>query len=203
MKRVCVFCGSSPGANPVYMKAAEDLGTLLGQRNIGLVYGGSGFGLMGAVSRAAVQAGGEVIGVIPRAMVEQGVESNGLSEVRVVGDMHERKSHMTELADGFIALPGGFGTLEEIFEVITWAQLGYHEKPCGFLNIAGYFDQMLAFLQNVCEQGFIDAAHLGMVLVDKSPVSLLDRFLAYEPPRLDKLAAAAKKTEAYHHRNGR
>ncbi len=202
MKRICVFCGSSPGADPAFMKAAEELGTLLAVRKIGLVYGGSGFGLMGAISRAAIQAGGEVIGVIPRAMVEKGVESYRLTDVRIVSDMHERKSLMASLADGFIALPGGYGTLEEIFEVITWAQLGYHNKPCGLLNIAGYYDHLFELLQHGSQQGFIDAAHLEMVLWDETPSLLLDRFLLYRPPEVDKLASAAKKTAGYNRQNG-
>jgi len=202
MKRICVFCGSSPGHNPLYMKTAEDLGIQLAKRKITLVYGGSRLGLMGAVSHAAIQAGGEVIGVIPRAMIERGIENYGLADVRIVGDMHERKAHMAALVDGFIALPGGYGTLEEMFEVITWAQLGYHQKPCVFLNVAGYYDPLLAFLQQVEQQGFISRVHLEMVLWDNTPAGLLERFEAYRPPEDDKLASALKKTDEYNHRNG-
>ncbi|MEM5776688.1 MAG: TIGR00730 family Rossman fold protein, partial [Anaerolineaceae bacterium] len=159
-------------------------------------------GLMGAVSRAAIQAGGEVIGVIPRAMVERGIENYGLTDVRIVGDMHERKAHMASLVDAFIALPGGYGTMEEIFEVVTWAQLGYHQKPCGFLNIAGYYDHLIAFLQQVQGQGFISQAHLDMVLWDETPASLLERFRQYRPPLDDKIASALQKTDEYNLHNG-
>ncbi len=199
MKSICVFCGSSPGVNPIFMRAAEELGTLLAREKITLVYGGSVLGLMGAVSRAAIEAGGEVIGVIPRAMVERGIENYGLADVRIVGDMHERKAHMASLVDAFIALPGGYGTMEEIFEVITWAQLGYHQKPCGFLNITGYYDHLIGFLQQVQQQGFISKAYFDMVLWDDSPVSLLQRFLQYRPPDDDKIASALKKTDEYNH----
>ena len=203
MKQICVFCGSSPGTNPAYVRAAEELGTLLAQRNIGLVYGGSSLGLMGVVSRSAIRAGGIVTGVIPQAMVERGIESYGLSEVKIVGSMHERKAHMASLVDGFIALPGGYGTLEEIFEVIAWAQLGYHSKPCGLLNVEGYYDHLVAFLDQASSQQFIEPAHREMLLVDESPASLLDRFFLYKPPSLDKLLSAIQHTGDLDAHNGR
>jgi uncharacterized protein (TIGR00730 family) len=201
MRTICVFCGSSPGVDPLYMQAAAELGALLARRGLTLVYGGGQLGLMGAVSRAALQGGGRVIGVIPRDMVERGVVNHADVDVRVVGDMHERKAQMAELADAFVTLPGGYGTLEEIFEVITWAQLGYHQKPCGFLNAGGYFDSLRTFLQHVRGQGFIEQANLDMLLWDSSPASLLERFSVYRQPAADKFAAAIKKTGEYNHQH--
>jgi uncharacterized protein (TIGR00730 family) len=186
MKRICVFCGSSPGARPEYAQAAEGLGRLLAQKRIGLVFGGGKVGMMGRLARAALDAGGEVTGVIPRKLVERKVALAGLSDLRVVGTMHERKALMAELAEGFIALPGGLGTLEETFEMLTWAQLGLHRKPCGLLNVAGYFTPLLEFLDRVMEQGFIDAPHRSMILTSEDPGELLRRFAAYQPPAADK-----------------
>jgi uncharacterized protein (TIGR00730 family) len=186
MKRICVFCGSSPGARPEYAQAAEGLGRLLAQKRIGLVFGGGKVGMMGRLARAALDAGGEVTGVIPRKLVERKVALAGLTDLRVVGTMHERKALMAELADGFIALPGGLGTLEETFEMLTWAQLGLHRKPCGLLNVAGYFTPLLEFLDRVMEQGFIDAPHRSMILTAEDPGELLRRFAAYQPPAADK-----------------
>src|SRR5262245_13303074 len=148
MNRLCVFCGSSSGRDPAYRAAAVELGALLAERRIGLVYGGAASGLMGAVAEATRAAGGEVIGVIPRALVEWAVAHTGLSDLRIVSTMHERKALMAELSDGFIALPGGIGTLEEMFEVWTWAQLGSHSKPCALLNVGGFYDRLLAFLDH-------------------------------------------------------
>lgn len=139
MKRICVFCGSSPGAKPEFVQAARQLGAILAQRKIGLVFGGGRVGMMGQLAQAALENGGEVIGVIPKELHERKVAFAGLSDLRVVGSMHERKALMAELADGFMALPGGLGTLEEIFEILTWAQLGMHHKPCGLLNVAQYY----------------------------------------------------------------
>ena len=190
MKRVCVFCGSSPGARPEYVDAAILLGRTLAQRKIGLVYGGGKVGLMGYTAEAASQAGGEVIGVIPKGLVKKEVAFTGLSDLRVVDTMHERKALMAELSDGFIAMPGGLGTLEEFFEALTWAQLGMHGKPCGFLNICHYYDSILGFLDCAVSEQFIDQAHRDMVLVDESPGALLDQFEAYKPPTSDKAAWA-------------
>ena len=186
MKRVCVFAGSSAGVRPEYMAAATDLGRVLGARGIGLVYGGARVGLMGAVADAVLTGGGAVIGVIPRALVEKEVAHSGLTELRVVTTMHERKALMADLSDAFIALPGGWGTLDEFFEILTWAQLGLHRKPCGLLNAQGYFDRLLAFLDHTVEQGFVRREHQSMISVSDSPATLLDALVAYEPPHVEK-----------------
>jgi len=196
MKRICVFCGSSPGARPEYARAADRLGALLAQAKIGLVFGGGKVGLMGRLARAVLAGGGEVIGVIPRELYDKQVAMAGLADLRVVGTMHERKALMAELADGFMALPGGLGTLEEIFEMLTWAQLGMHGKPCGLLDVAGYFTPLLAFLDRVAEQGFIDRAHRSMILSGADPQELLRRFDLYEPPAADKAAWALNLGDA-------
>jgi uncharacterized protein (TIGR00730 family) len=186
MKRICVFCGSSPGARPEYVQAARQLGAIVAQRKIGLVFGGGKVGMMGQLAQAVLENNGEVIGVIPKELYERKVAFNGLSDLRVVGSMHERKALMAGLADGFMALPGGLGTLEEIFEILTWAQLGMHHKPCGLLNVAGYFTPLLAFLDHVAAQGFIDAAHRLMILTSKNPEDLLRQFENYQPSTADK-----------------
>lgn len=190
MKRVCVFCGSSPGARPEYVDLARQLGVVLARRKIGMVYGGSKVGLMGYAAKAMVEAGGEVIGVIPKGLVRKEVAFSELSDLRVVETMHERKALMADLSDGFIALPGGLGTLEEFFEALTWAQLGMHKKPCGFLNVCHYYDPILNFLDNAVADQFLEAEHRGIVLVDESPEKLLDQFQAYRPPKADKAAWA-------------
>lgn len=194
MRSICVYCGSSPGNLPAYLAAAEALGAALAARAIGLVYGGGSVGIMGALADTVLAAGGRVTGVIPRAMMERGVAHDGLSELQVVETMHARKAAMAALADGFIALPGGLGTIEEIFEAITWAQLGYHRKPCGFLNVSGYFDHLAAFLDHATGQGFIGPAHRAMILFEEDPLALLERFAAYQPPDADKLASALEHT---------
>ena len=186
IKRICVFCGSSPGADPEFARAARRLGALLAEKKIGLVFGGGKVGMMGHLASAVLERGGEVVGVIPRELYEKKVAFTGLSDLRVVGTMHERKALMAELADGFMALPGGLGTLEEIFEMLTWAQLGMHGKPCGLLDVAGYFDPLLAFLDQVARQGFIDAPHRAMILSAATPGELLEKFAAYVPPAVDK-----------------
>lgn len=186
LKRVCVFCGSSPGARPEYAQAARELGALLARRRIGLVFGGGKVGMMGRLAQAALEGGGEVIGVIPRFLQEKRVAFAGLGDLRVVGTMHERKALMAELADGFVALPGGLGTLDETFEMLTWAQLGMHGKPCGLLDVAGFFAPLLRFLDHVTEQGFIDGAHRGMILSAGSPAGLLAQLERYEPVAADK-----------------
>jgi uncharacterized protein (TIGR00730 family) len=190
MKKICVFCGSSPGNRVEYVRAAERLGLLLAQKKIGLVFGGGKVGMMGRLARAALDAGGEVTGVIPRKLHERKVDFAGLSDLRVVGTMHERKALMAELADGFMALPGGLGTLEEIFEMLTWAQLGMHDKPCGLLNVGNFYTPLLAFLDRVVEQGFLDAAHRSMILTAEDPEELLHMFMTYRPPVADKAAWA-------------
>jgi uncharacterized protein (TIGR00730 family) len=188
MNRICVFCGSSPGARPEYLQAAAQLGQALASKSIGLVYGGAKVGAMGQIANAALASGGEVIGVIPEQLVEKEVAFTDLANLHVVGSMHERKALMVELSDGFIALPGGFGTFEEFFEVLTWAQLGLHRKPCGFLNVCGYFDQLIAFLDHAMDQQFLRTEYRAMVLVDEDPEGLLAQFAAYQPPAIDKAA---------------
>jgi hypothetical protein len=182
MNRLCVFCGSSSGRDPAYVGAAAELGTLLAKRRIGVVYGGAGIGLMGAVADAARAAGGEVIWVIPRALVELEVAHVGLADLRVVTSMHERKALMAELADGFVALPGGIGTLEELFEVWTWGQLGSHRKPCALLNVAGFYDRLLGFLDFVVDEAFLRPIHRGMLTVAETPERLLEKLKDYRAP---------------------
>jgi uncharacterized protein (TIGR00730 family) len=180
--RICVFAGSSPGANPNYLRAAQKLGALLAERKVGLVYGGASVGLMGAVADATLQAGGEVIGVIPRSLVARELAHKKLPDLRIVGSMHERKATMAHLSDGFIAIPGGIGTLEELFEIWTWAQLGEHEKPCAVLNTDSYYAPLLSFIDKVVSDGFLRPAHREMLVVDSDPERLLDRINKYVPP---------------------
>ena len=186
IRRLAVFCGSNPGARPEYVEAARSLGTLLCKRGIGVVYGGSSVGLMAALADTMLENGGDIIGVIPRMLVEREVANNALSDLRIVESMHERKALMAELADGFMALPGGIGTLEEFFEIWTWGQLGMHDKPCGLLNVAGYFDGLLEFLDRAVTEKFVRDVHRAMVVVESDPADLLARFEAYEPPRVVK-----------------
>jgi uncharacterized protein (TIGR00730 family) len=188
MKRICVFCGSSPGARPEYVEAARLLGHTLASKGIGLVYGGAKVGTMGKLASAALEAGGEVIGVIPQGLVEKEVAFTGLTNLQVVGSMHERKARMVELSDGFIALPGGLGTFEEFLEALTWAQLNIHHKPCGLLNVCGYYDQLIAFLDHAIEQQFVQSEYHAMVLIDDDSERLLEKFAAYQPPKIDKVA---------------
>ena len=194
MKRICVFAGSSPGANDAYRKAAVELGEALAERDVELVYGGGCVGLMGVLADAALARGGRVIGVIPHTLMLREVGHRALTELHVVDSMHERKAMMAELSDGFIALPGGFGTLEETFEILTWAQLGLHGHPCGLLNVEGYFDSLLAFLDHSVQQAFVRDAHRAMLLVDDSPRSLLDRFAAYRAPVVAKWLQRSAQT---------
>jgi uncharacterized protein (TIGR00730 family) len=186
VKAVCVFTGSSLGARPEYQTAAAALGRTLAGRGLGLVYGGARVGLMGTVADAALAAGGSVIGVIPQALVAKELAHAGLTELRVVGSMHERKAMMADLADGFVALPGGWGTLEEFFEVLTWAQLGLHRKPCGLLNVGGYFDGLLEFADHAAAEGFVRREHRQMISVADAPAVLLDRLAAHQPPLVEK-----------------
>ena len=185
MKRICVFCGSSPGARKLYTEAAVAMGRALVDRGLGLVYGGGSVGLMGIIARTVADAGGDVIGVIPRFLLEQEVGYSELADLRVTATMHERKALMSDLSDGFVAMPGGLGTLEELFEVLTWAQLGMHRKPCGLLNTEGYFDGVLRFLDHTVEERFVGGAHRGMVLQDTRPEGLLTQFEQYRAPLLD------------------
>jgi len=186
IRRLAIFCGSNPGARPDYVEAARSLGRLLAQRGIGIVYGGSNVGLMAALADAMMDELGDIIGVIPRMLVEREVANTSLTDLRIVDSMHARKAMMAELADGFIALPGGIGTLEEFFETWTWGQLGMHAKPCGLLNVAGYFDPLLAFLDHAVTEQFVREVHRAMVVVESDPAALLARFESYEPPRVVK-----------------
>ena len=185
-RRICVFCGSSPGARPSYAAAAATLATRLVERGIAIVYGGGSVGLMGALADAAIQAGGEVIGVMPRSLVEKGVAHPRLPDLRVAGSMHERKALMAELSDAFIALPGGYGTLDEFCEALTWTQLGLQRKPCGILNVEGYYDPLLALFDRAAAERFVKPVHREMVISDSDPESLIVRLLACQPPVADK-----------------
>ncbi|MCP3942960.1 MAG: TIGR00730 family Rossman fold protein [Desulfobacteraceae bacterium] len=187
MKKICVYCGSSPGRRPEYIEAARFLAKELLSRNIGLVYGGAHVGIMGEIADTVLEGGGEVIGIIPQALVDLEVSHTGLTELIIVNSMHERKAMMADLSDGFIALPGGLGTIEELFEVLTWAQLGFHKKPCGLLNADGYYDHLSAFLDHAVKEEFVKNAHRSMLIIEKDPITLLERFEAYEPPRVSKL----------------
>ncbi|WP_027368739.1 TIGR00730 family Rossman fold protein [Desulfocurvibacter africanus] len=181
MRRMCVFLGSALGMDKRHEQAAMDLGGELARRGLGLVYGGASVGLMGTVADACLAAGGEVVGVMPQALVDREVAHTGLTELHVVKSMHERKALMAELSDGFIALPGGLGTLEELFEVLTWAQLGYHRKPCGVLDVGSYFELLHAFLDHSVQQGFIRPQHRGILMSAATPVQLLDLFHDWQP----------------------
>jgi uncharacterized protein (TIGR00730 family) len=186
MRRICVFCGSSAGADPVYAAAARALGGALAAQHLGLVYGGGNIGLMGVLADAVLARDGEVIGVIPQALVDKELAHRGVTELRVVRSMHERKALMVELADAFIALPGGYGTLEEFCEVITWAQLGIHRKPCGLLNVAGFYDSFLAQIERAVREQFIREQHQSLLLVQSEPAALIERLRAAHPPSLHK-----------------
>lgn len=192
MKRICVFCGSSPGSGPEYIQAARRLGHALTARNIELVYGGARVGVMGEIAAAVLQNNGKVIGVIPQELVEKEVAFTELADLRVVGSMHERKALMAELSDGFIALPGGLGTIEEFFEALTWAQLGIHRKPCGLLNAGHYYDAMIHFLDHAVSQQFIEPEHRDMILISEDPETLIEQFITYQPPQVDKAGWALR-----------
>lgn len=184
--RLCVFCGSSSGSKAIYLEMATRLGKALADAGIGLVYGGASVGLMGAVADAALANGGEVIGIIPQALQEKEIAHKGLTDLRVVGSMHERKALMAELSDGFIAMPGGIGTLEELFEVWTWAQLGYHTKPCALLNVDGFYDGLATFLDSLVEQAFVKPNYREMLIVEEQVESLLAAISNYEAPVVTK-----------------
>ncbi|MDH4742503.1 TIGR00730 family Rossman fold protein [Sphingomonas sp. CBMAI 2297] len=181
MKRVAVYCGSASPADPVYIEAARHVGRTLAQRDIGIVYGGGRLGLMGAVADAALEAGGEVIGVIPELLVNAEVAHRGCTELHVVATMHERKARFTDIADGFINLPGGTGTMDELWEALSWAQLGYHTDPVGLLNIAGYYDKLVEFWQHMGKVGFVRPQHQDMLIVDGTLEGLLDKMIAAKP----------------------
>lgn len=191
--RLCVFCGSNAGSDSSYLEAARKLGDALAREKIGLVYGGASVGLMGAVADAVMAEGGEVIGVMPQSLVDKEIAHKNLPDLRIVGSMHERKALMAELADGFVALPGGLGTLEELFEVWTWAQLGYHRKPCSLLNVGGFYDKLTGFLDDVVERGFVKPVHRSMLIVEQEPDALIRAVRAYEPPVVTKWIKAGER----------
>jgi len=186
VRRVCVYAGSNPGHDPVYAQAARGLATVLAERGIGVVYGGGKVGLMGVIADTALAAGGEVIGVMPQALIDREIGHRGLTELKVVGSMHERKALMAELADAFVAVPGGIGTLEELIEVYTWSQLGIHDKACGVLNVDGYYDGLVTWLDDAVAAGFLRPQHRAVLSVAEDPAELLDRLAAFEPPRVGK-----------------
>jgi uncharacterized protein (TIGR00730 family) len=186
MKRVCVFCGSNEGIRPIYREATRTLGEALARQGTELVFGGGRVGLMGVLANAVLAAGGRAIGVIPEALVAKELAHQGLSELRVVGSMHQRKALMAELSDAFLALPGGFGTLEEYCEVLTWAQLGLHAKPCGLLNVAGFYDALLDLFDHAVSEQFVPGPHRRLVLVEEDPQRLLDLLGGYRPPQVKK-----------------
>lgn len=192
--RVCVFCGSNPGTHQEYLDGARRLGRVLASRGIEVIYGGGRVGLMGAMADAVIQAGGKVEGVIPDVLVAKEIAHPRLFRLHVVSSMHERKAMMSSLSDAFIALPGGFGTLDEFCEIVTWGQLGLHRKPCGILNLRNYYDALLAFLNHGASEGFIRQEHRSMVLVNDDPDRLLDMMLAYTPPSVQKWITTPKET---------
>jgi uncharacterized protein (TIGR00730 family) len=181
LRSICVFCGSSTGRRPAYAAAADEVGRTLAERDIRLVYGGGNVGLMGRVADAARAAGGEVIGVIPRQLADFELAHGGLTDLRIVGSMHERKAMMAELSDGFITLPGGCGTFEEFCEILTWSQLGLNPKPCGIYNVEGYFDPLLAMLDRGVEEGFFTAPNRRLALVSDALLPLLEQMAAFRP----------------------
>lgn len=186
LKNICVYCGSNPGRQPIYAEEARKFGHTLAERGLGLVYGGSSNGIMGVVADAVLEHGGRVVGVIPEALVKKELAHKNLTEQHIVGSMHERKTLMVDKADGFVALPGGVGTFEEIFETWTWAQLGFHAKPCGLLNIGGYYDKLAAFLDHTVDEAFMRPQHRAMLVVANDANTLLDRFSTYEAPTVTK-----------------
>ncbi len=186
---ICIYCGSSPGRLEDYASAGRALAVALVSRNIRLVYGGAGIGIMGTVADEVLKLGGQVVGVIPKALAHKEVAHQNLTEMHITDSMHDRKMLMAELADGFIALPGGIGTLEELFEIWTWAQLGFHQKPCGLLNVAGYYDALIQFLDHVLAEQFVKSPHRDMLLVDSDPTALLDRYESYQPPAVKRWVA--------------
>jgi hypothetical protein len=195
MKSICVFCGSSLGSRPVYQSAAAELGKVLAKRNLQLIYGGGNVGLMGVVADATLAAGGQVIGVMPEFLVQKEIAHPNLTQLHVVSSMHDRKALMAQLADGFMALPGGFGTFEEFCEILTWAQLGLHQKPQGLLNVAGYYDLLLNLFDLAVEENFLRSDLRSIVLEATDPDTLLDQFLHYQPKQVEKWADLPIKPE--------
>ena len=192
LKRLCVYCGSSSGRIDDYAGAARQLAQAMVERGVGLVYGGGRVGIMGRLADAVLSLGGSAIGVIPEALMCKELAHTGLSELHVTPSMHARKTLMAELADGFVALPGGIGTFEEIFEVWTWAQLAFHRKPCGLLNVAGYYDGLIGFLDHAAGEGFVRADQRDMLIVEADPAALLEGFARYTPPTVPKWIGPGK-----------
>jgi uncharacterized protein (TIGR00730 family) len=190
MKRIAVFCGSSIGNDDDYTIAAKSLGSTLVENGLGLVFGGGAIGLMGIIARNVLKNGGEVVGVIPEALYKKQLALQELTDIRIVGSMHERKALIAELSDGFIAMPGGLGTIEEIFEVLTWTQLGIHTKPCGFLNVRNYFNHLINFLDHMRDQNFISEKHRSMIIIEENPEELLTKIKSYKHQDMDKSAWA-------------
>lgn len=191
MKRLAIYCGSATPADPIYLDSARKVGRSLAERGIGVVYGGGRLGLMGAVADAALGAGGEVIGVIPQALVDAEVAHRGLTELHVVGGMHQRKALFTDLADGFVTIPGGTGTMDELWEALSWAQLGYHADPVGLLNVAGYYDDLIAFWAKMGDTGFLRPQHRDLLIVADTLDMLLELMAAHQPTQpIVRMAAA-------------
>jgi hypothetical protein len=186
VRRVCVYAGSNPGSDPAYAEAAAAFAATMAERGIGLVYGGGKVGLMGVLADTVLAHGGEAIGVMPQALIEREIGHPGLTDLRVVGSMHERKALMAELSDAFVAVPGGIGTLEELIEVYTWSQLGIHDKACGVLNVNGYYDHLAALLDHAVTEGFLRPQHRAVLSVASEPAELLDRLAAFDPPTVGK-----------------
>lgn len=193
MKAVCVYCGSASGARPVYTEAARAFGRALVDAGLTLVYGGGRVGLMGVIADEVMAAGGRAVGVIPELLVDKEVGHTGLSELHVVPDMHHRKKMMADLADAFVAMPGGAGTLEEFFEIYTWSQLGYHRKPVALYNIDSFYDPLIALLRHTVDEGFMRATYFDALCIDSEPAGLIDRLRRYRPPARDKWAQDAAK----------
>ena len=193
MKRICVFCGSNRGVRNEYIEAAQELGEILVKRNLGLVYGGGNVGLMGIIADAVLAEGGEVIGVIPQSLADREVAHQNLTKMHIVNSMHERKALMADLSDGFIALPGGMGTFDEFCEILTWAQLGIHQKPCGILNVENYFTPLLKMFDHATDEGFLRDAHRDLVIEATKPEILLDLFKTYQPQPVAKWMGQNKR----------
>ena len=186
IKRLCVYCGSSPGRRPEYARAARELAGIMVENGIDLVYGGASVGIMGEIADAILKNGGKVIGIIPKGLFVKEVAHTGISELREVGSMHERKATMAELSDAFVALPGGLGTIEEFFEIWTWAQLGMHRKPCGLLNVGRYYDKLIDFINHAVSEQFIKEKYRSMVFVEEQPDILMQKLESYEAPEIEK-----------------
>lgn len=193
---ICIYCGSSFGTDPSYERIAREMGTALALRGKTLVYGGAAVGLMGAVADGALSAGGRVVGIMPRGLVEKEIQHRALSELRVVASMHERKAAMIEMADAMIALPGGFGTFEELTEAITWAQLGYHGKPCGLLNAKGFYNGLITLMDTAIAEGFVKAVHRDILVIEDNVEAMLDRIETHQIPRVTKWISKPTSDEA-------